>query len=120
MESVLNSIRSLGGTLRGIVDQINPLSETNVTLFFIWLAVFTLTGVAVWRAKRRWLRGVLYLVHQVFTIGIVINWLTVVIVAINFWWQACLVAATCACGGWWLCRERKPPTPARVRIGAPK
>ncbi|MGH7003777.1 MAG: hypothetical protein ACREIP_07500, partial [Alphaproteobacteria bacterium] len=85
MDSVFNSIRNVGSTLRGIVDQINPLSETNITLYFIWLVIIVLTGVAVWRAERRWLRGILYLVHQTFTIGVVINWITVVVVAYHYW-----------------------------------
>ena len=119
MDSVFSAIRNLGSTLRGIVDQINPLSETNITLYFIWLVIIVTTGVAVWRAERRWVRGVLYLVHQTVTIGVVINWITVVVVAYHFWEASLVIAAFCFVSTFWICRRRKP-RPARLRGEPPR
>lgn len=125
---------SIISTMRGVVDQLNPLSQTNVTIFFIWLPVFTLTGVAVWRAERRWLRGILYLIHQFFTIGVIINWSTVIVVSIFYWWQALAVFCSCFGSAYVMTRRRRhntlleqqkvgPPITSgggRLRLGAPQ
>jgi hypothetical protein len=95
------------GSFRAMVDQLNPLSKGNVTLYFVWLTLYIVTATAVWRAERRWVRGICFVLNQVFSVGILISLLNVVVPAIYFWMESiatALVAFVCTA---FLCRRRK-------------
>lgn len=95
------------GSFRAMVDQLNPLSKGNVTLYFVWLTLYIVTATAVWRAERRWLRGICFLLNQVFSVGVLISLLNVVVPAIFFWAESLAAAAAAFVGTAFLCRKRK-------------
>jgi len=73
------------GFMRGFVDQLNPLSDRNVTLFFIWLNVYFFTAMTVWRAEKRWVRLLSLIANQLFSAGLLVSYLNIVVPAIAYW-----------------------------------
>lgn len=89
-----------------LYDQINPYSAGNVTLFFIWLVVYSLTWMAIWRSNRGWLRFASFVVNQLFSVGIVVSWTVTVAVAAYYWKEAVAAFAATAVIGFLLFRRR--------------
>lgn len=103
--------QELLGSFRAMVDQLNPLSKGNVTLYFVWLSLYVITATAVWRADRRWVRGICFVLNQVFSVGVLISLLNVVVPAIYFWVESIATAVVAFACTAFLCRRRKKPAP---------
>jgi len=101
MAQLLNEFRS-------IVDTVNPYSSGNVTLYFLWLVLYTFTAMALWRSQRRWIRLCCFLLNQIFAVGVVISWTIVLILAYEYWIPSLVVLAAVIALGWWIFRERRP------------
>lgn len=104
---------------RGFVDQLNPLSERNVTLFFIWLNVYFFTAMTIWRAEKRWVRLLSLIVNQLFSAGLLVSYLNIVVPAAVYWKEAAanvlLVVSMTWLMFWLVGRKRKRKRLAQQR-----
>ena len=78
-------MNSFVNALTGVFDQLNPFNIGNLIIYFAWLVVFTFTTIAIWRAKRAWIRLFCYAVNQIFSIGIVLSWTLTSLLAFTYW-----------------------------------
>lgn len=100
---------------RSVVDTMNPYSASNVALYFAWLVLYSFTAMAIWRSQRRWVRLSCFLVNQVFAVGILITWTTVLALAYAYWIHSLAVLAVVVVAGLWLFRERSPRLHRKAR-----
>ncbi|MEN8196546.1 MAG: hypothetical protein ABFS30_08520 [Pseudomonadota bacterium] len=103
--------------LRGVADQLNPLSTPNLIIFFTWLVVYLFTAMAIWRSNRRWVRLFCFVINQLFSVGFLISVKDVVVPAVALWVESLIVAVGTIVLTGWLFRTRKP-VPARAGGGA--
>lgn len=95
----------------GLEASLNPFSEQQIAIFFLWLVVFITSSVALIMADRRWLRVVAWLVCTCSSFGLwQAGWITLTIAA-NYWPAALAVGGTTAAGTIWIGRRRR-----RMRI----
>ena len=95
--------------IRGVFDTINPFSLNNIVIYFVWLVVYTLTVMAIWRSDRRWVRLVCLILNQFFSIGIVVSYTVTLVLAVTYWKASLAVFLVTAVLGWWMFRERRRP-----------
>lgn len=93
--------------LRGVADQLNPLSAPNLIIFFTWLVVYLFTAMAIWRSNRRWVRLVCFVFNQLFSVGFLISVKDVVVPAVALWVESLSVAVGTIILTGWLFRTRK-------------
>lgn len=93
--------------LRGVADQLNPLSAPNLIIFFTWLVVYLFTAMAIWRSNRRWVRLVCFVFNQLFSVGFLISVKDVVVPAVALWVESLCVALGTIVLTAWLFRTRK-------------
>ena len=92
----------------GLEASVNPYSEQQIFLFFVWLVVFTAASVTVIMAERRMFRLIAWLVGTVFSFGLLqAGWITVTIAA-SYWPAAIAATAGTAASSIWIGRRRRP------------
>ncbi len=97
--------------LVGLEAAVNPFSEQQIAIFFIWLVVFTASSVTLIMADRRWLRVVSWAVCTCSSFGLWQAGFITLTIAFNYWPSALAVAGTTAAGSFWFGRRRR-----RLRI----
>ena len=85
-------MREVGEFFGGFFDQLNPYNSANLIAYFTWLIVYVTTWITVWRSSLAWLRFISFLVNQVFSVGILISWSLVILIAVRFWIPSLIVA----------------------------
>lgn len=95
--------------LRGLVDQLNPLSKPNLILYFTWLFVYFFTATGIWRSNRRITRLCCFTVNQVFSIGLLISALQIAVPAIVLWRESLGAIVLTLIVAWFCFRKRKTP-----------
>ena len=76
-----------------VVDQLNPLSDGNVTLYFVTVFVYVYTFVAIWLARFAAWRLFCFVFNQLFTFGVFSSWATAVIITYEYWRYSIAMAA---------------------------
>lgn len=108
----------LSGVFRSVVDTMNPYSPGNITLYFVWLTVYSFTAMAIWRSDSRWFRLLCFLVNQLFAIGVIISQTIAIILAIEYWLHSLVVLLVVVILSWLLFRRRRPrPHPSPSESG---
>ena len=95
--------------LRGIqdvFDQLNPFSLANRVAYFAWLALYSLTLVVVWRARRSWVRLLCFVLNQALSVGVVISWSLTVLLAYTYWLPSAVLFVTVTGGALYLFRGK--------------
>ena len=93
--------------LVGLEAAVNPFSEQQIAIFFIWLVVFTASSVTLIMADRRWLRFLAWVVCTGSSFGLwQAGWITLTI-ATSYWPAALAVAGSTAAGSFWFGRRRR-------------
>jgi hypothetical protein len=115
-------MQGIADEITNVFDQLDPFSTGNRILFFAWIVVFAFTSVAVWRCPFAWFRFLCFIVNQLFSVGILISWGLVVVLAVTYWRESLLVLAGTGIGSFWLFRRRRPRvaasgSPDQVRDG---
>lgn len=101
----------LGGLFRSVVDTMNPYSPGNITLYFLWLVVYTFTAMAIWRCENRWIRLLCFLINQLFAIGVIISQTIAIILAIEYWIHSLVVLLVVIVLSWLLFRRPRARPP---------
>ncbi|MFQ5972768.1 MAG: hypothetical protein ACE5Q3_10570 [Alphaproteobacteria bacterium] len=96
-----------------LVGRFNPNDPVNLTLFYTWLVVFTFTFMGLWRAPRRWVRLVCYVVNQAVSFGMLQAGVVTVAILFGRWREALVAGAMTFLLSWWLFADRRP----RLRVG---
>lgn len=104
MESVVTDIR-------GLVDQLNPLSRQNQILYLFWLAGYFFLMAGIWRCDRRSVRFCFLIIHQLFSAGVFISQINIVVLAIVLWAQSLAVIVVAVVLAMVIFRRRKPTHP---------
>lgn len=99
-------------------DQLNPLSTSSLIIFFAWIVIYVFTAATIWRAGNRWVRLLAFIVNQVFSIGIFISTINVVVAAVIYPWYAGGTALGTAVLAWLVFRRR--PADKRAKAKAHK
>jgi hypothetical protein len=99
-------VREVAEFFGGFFNQFNPYNSANLTAYFGWLVIYVLTWIAVWRSSRAWVRFISFLANQIFSIGVVISWSLVVLIAVRFWVPSLIVALLTAGATLFLFRKR--------------
>ena len=73
-----------------LVDQLNPLSDGNVVLYFITVFVYVYTFIAVWLARHAAWRLFCLVFNRVFSFGVFSSWAT------DTYWRYALAMAVFA------------------------
>jgi hypothetical protein len=95
-----------------VVDQLNPLSDGNVVLYFITVFVYVYTFVAVWLARHAAWRLFCLVFNQIFSFGVFSSWATAMVITYTFWRYALAMAVfalLCALVPVMLRRRRERP-----------
>lgn len=75
-----------------LVDQLNPLSNANVVLYFITVFVYVYTLVAIWLARFAAWRLFCLVFNQLFSFGVFSSWATAVVITYQYWRYAIAMA----------------------------
>ncbi len=100
-------MQDLIDALRGIVDQFNPLSTQNLIIYFVWLFLYLITAMAIWRSSRRWIRLLAFVVNQVVSIGVLVSLINIIVPAVVLWKESIALAVVTIGLGWLVFRKRK-------------
>ncbi|MEX1108925.1 MAG: hypothetical protein WEC00_08455 [Dongiaceae bacterium] len=92
----------------GFFNQFNPYNSANLITYFAWLVIYVATWITVWRSPRAWVRFISFLANQIFSIGILISWSLVVLIAVRYWIPSLIVALLTAGLALFLFRRRDP------------
>ena len=84
-------VREVGEFFSGFFNQFNPYNSANLIAYFTWLIVYVATWITVWRSSLAWLRFVSFLLNQIFSVGILISWSLVILIAVRFWIPSLIV-----------------------------
>jgi hypothetical protein len=96
-----------------LVGRFNPNDPVNLTLFCLWLVVFIFTFTGLWRAPRRWIRLLCYVVNQAVSFGMLQAGVVTVAILFGRWREALVASAVTLAVSCWLFADRRP----RLRIG---
>lgn len=108
-------------TFQGLFDTLNPLSRSNLIIFFAWLVVYVFTLIAIWRSNNRWIRLLCLVINQIFAVGIVVSYANAVLITVTYWRAALGTVLGTVIFTWWMFRKRKPRAETGDRVGdAPK
>ena len=102
---------SLISDVRGLVDQLNPLSRQNQILYFFWLFGYFFLMAGIWRCDRRAVRFSFLLIHQLFSVGVFISQVNIVVLAIYLWVESLFIIAAATGLAILLFRRRVPKQP---------
>jgi hypothetical protein len=95
-----------------LVDQLNPLSNGNVVLYFITVFVYVYTFIAIWLARYAAWRLFCLVFNQIFSFGVFSSWATAVVITYTYWRYAigmAVFAVVCALVPLLLRRRRERP-----------
>ncbi len=98
---------ALGEFASDVVSRFNPNDPVNLTLFFAWIVVFTTTFAGVWRAGRRWIRLVCYVVNQMANFAMLQAGLLTFAIILGHWRETIAVAGLTLVASCWFFRERR-------------
>ena len=98
----------------GLEAVVNPLSEQQLFLFFLWLLLFTGSSVALVMAERRLTRFFAWLVNSLFSFGMFQAGLVSLAIAVAYWQGTLAVAlASAVCTGIFCHRQSRRRRSAR-------
>lgn len=97
--------------VRGLVDQLNPLSRQNQILFFFWLFGYFFLMAGIWRCERRGIRFCFLVVHQLFSAGVFISQVNIVVLAIYLWIESLAIVLVASALAMLMFRRRRPRQP---------
>lgn len=96
-----------------LVGRFNPNDPVNLTLFYLWLVIFIFTFTGIWRASRRWVRLVCYVVNQAVSFGMLQAGVVTAAILFGRWREALVACAVTFAVSCWLFAEQWP----RLRVG---
>jgi len=109
-------MESVFADVRGLVDQLNPLSRQNQILFFFWLFGYFYLMAGVWRCDRRGIRFSFLVIHQLFSAGVFISQVNILVLAIYLWIESLGIIVVATALAVFMFRRKKhktPPDPVR-------
>lgn len=65
------------------------------------------TAGAIWRSDYRWVRLCCFLCNQVFSIGLLISIVNIIVPAVTYWVESLVLAGGTGVLSWWVFRPRK-------------
>lgn len=95
-----------------LVDQLNPLSEGNLVLYFVTVFVYVYTFIAIWLARHAAWRLFCLVFNQIFSFGVFSSWATAMVISYAYWRYAlgmAVFALLCALVPLLLRRRRDKP-----------
>ena len=93
-----------------VVSRFDPNDPVNLTLFFGWIFVFTVTFAGIWRAGRRWVRLLCYIVNQVVSFGMLQAGALTFAILLGYWRETIAAAGLTLLASCWLFGERRSRT----------
>lgn len=103
----MSSVIEFGGDIIGRFDPNDPV---NLTLFFSWVVIFTVTFAGVWRAPQRWARLLCYVVNQVASFGLLQAGVLTFAIFLGHWRETIAAACVTLVASCWMFRERRSGT----------
>jgi len=110
LDSVIDSIR-------GVINQLDPLNTGNKIIFYAWLVIYIFTTIALWRSQKAWVRLICLILNQVFSIGFILSWGLAIVIAADQWKPALVVAVSMLTLTLVLFRRRDPHKSKRSLSG---
>lgn len=80
--------------IHGFFDQINPLSDANLAIYFVSIFLFSYSAMGIFLSQFRFTRLVLYIINQIFAGGVLLSWAAFYIITYEYWDMALAVAFT--------------------------
>jgi hypothetical protein len=78
--------------LSSLIDNLNPLSQGNILLYWFWLMIYSGTFVVAWRARRSMIRFLCFVLNQIMGVSLFISWSMTKVLMTTFWLPTLLMS----------------------------